>query len=152
MVRKKKTGSRGDGSLSGVKINKRVTKSGSTGKKTKRKDNLHISKKNDVSESIKSPEKTNKDRNETVLKLDNILGISDIHELHKTLHGILNKESDILIDASDVQSVDTAVLQLLTAFCLKLDRNGYNIKWKNPTQTFIDRCCLLNLEELLKLN
>ena len=151
MVRKKKTGARGDGSSGRMKT-KSVTKPGTAGKKTRRKGNLHISKKKNISESTRSPEKTNKGRNESVLKLDNILGISDIHELHKTLHGILNKESDILIDASEVQSVDTAVLQLLTAFCLKMNRNGYNIKWKNPTQTFIDRCCLLNLEELLKLN
>ena len=144
MVSKKKV-VLGDDPLGWMKNEKGFSESKSVRKKTKRKDNILISNENDISEEI------NKSKNESVLKLGNILGISDINELHKTLHDLIDTKRDILIDASDIQSIDTAVLQLLTAFCLKVNNNGYNIKWKNPTQTFIDRCCLLNLEELLKL-
>ena len=152
MVRKKKTEIHGNNPSGGMKKEKDVIASKSVRKKTGRKGNLHKSNENNISENIKLPKQINKNQNKSILKLGNILGISDVNELYKRLHDLINTDRDVLIDASDVQSVDTAVLQLLTAFCLKVGRNGHDIKWKNPTQTFIDRCCLLNLEELLKLN
>lgn len=152
MVRKKKTHVPKAEQLDRVKDKKGIIKSKSTGRKTRRKENIYHSKENKINENINTHKEINKNMNESVLKLDNILGIGEINEFHKTLRDLINSNHDILIDASDTQSVDTAALQLLTTFCLKLNKNGHEIKWKNPTQTFIDRCCLLNLEELLKLN
>ena len=152
MIRKKKTVTTEDKTSGTVKNKKVVTESKSVRKKPVRKNILHKSKVNVIHEDIKYPEEINKNKSESVLKLDSILGISEINKLYKTLQDLKNVNHDILIDASGIQSVDTAVLQLLTAFCLKVNRNGNNIIWKNPTQAFIDRCCLLNLEEILKLN
>ena len=145
---RKKTGATGNTS-SGSTM-KKVVSGARTGKRPAKK-NRNVIKPGGISEDISNSGKSDNNFDKSVLKLENILSISDINELRKTLCGLLDNNGDIEIDASDVQSVDTAILQLLTAFCLKLDKNGHNIKWKNPTQTFIDRCCLLNLEESLKL-
>lgn len=152
MVKRKKTAASGNNPLNSTGGEKRITRNRTVKKKTGKEKNIQKSGDGNRPEKKDTPCEMKNNTGETLLKLDNILSINNIDELYKTLHNLLDADNDIVIDASDTQSVDTAILQLLTAFCLKVNKNGHSIKWKNPTQAFIDRCCLLNLEESLKLN
>jgi anti-anti-sigma regulatory factor len=152
MGKRKKTGALGDDPLGWMKNKKDVHTSESVKENIKRDENINISKKSSVADKNDISNDIDNNIKEPVVKLENIMSIGDVNKLHITLRNLINMDSDILIDASDIQSIDTAVLQLLTAFCMKVNKNGHNIKWKNPSQVFIDRCCLLNLEELLRLN
>lgn len=152
MIKRKKTATSGNSSLNSTSGKKHITRKRTVKRKTGKEKNIHKSGEANTLEKTASSNGMKKNAEEILLKLNNILSINNINELHKTLRELLDTDSNIVIDASDTQSVDTAILQLLTAFCLKVSKNGHSVKWKNPTKAFIDRCCLLNLEESLKLN
>jgi ABC-type transporter Mla MlaB component len=92
------------------------------------------------SKADRSANKSNNAGSETnngqPLVLESILGIADVEDLYKTLGECVNKKHDVAIDASEVESVDTAILQLLLVFIRKMRNEGINVVWHEPSQTF----------------
>lgn len=58
----------------------------------------------------------------------------------------------INIDASQLSRVDTAGLQLLTAFVIDINRQKIDFTWKNVNDELVVCAQRLGLNELLKLN
>jgi len=72
-------------------------------------------------------------------------------QLHKKLGSYINQKNDVVIDASGVNMIDTAMLQLLTVFVTKLKNEGLKVIWKNPSEELINRATLLDLQKQLGL-
>ncbi|NNL06549.1 MAG: STAS domain-containing protein [Gammaproteobacteria bacterium] len=85
------------------------------------------------------------------LTLDSVVVINDARSLYQTLAEIYN-DSDVTIDASAVEMIDTAVLQLLFAFTKKVQAGNHQISWKNPSDEFVSRADLLGLSHHLGIN
>jgi anti-anti-sigma regulatory factor len=85
------------------------------------------------------------------LVLDPVVVINDARSLYQTLAEIDN-DSDVTIDASAVEMIDTAVLQLLFAFTKKVQAGNQQISWTNPSDEFISRADLLGLSHHLGIN
>ncbi|MEE9551485.1 MAG: STAS domain-containing protein [Gammaproteobacteria bacterium] len=82
---------------------------------------------------------------EQSLVLESILGIADVEDLYKTLGEYVDKKQDVVIDASDVSSVDTALLQLLLVFIRKMRNEGINVSWHEPSQAFCKTATVVDL-------
>ena len=85
------------------------------------------------------------------LTLDSVVVINDARSLYQTLAEIEN-DSDVTIDASAVEMIDTAVLQLLFAFTRKVQAGDHQISWKNPSDEFVFRADLLGLSHHLGIS
>jgi anti-anti-sigma regulatory factor len=68
--------------------------------------------------------------------------------LYETLAEI-DDGNDVTIDASAVEMIDTAVLQLLFAFTRKVQAGSHQISWINPSDEFVSRAELLGLSRHL---
>ena len=85
------------------------------------------------------------------LTLDSVVVINNAGSLYQTLAEI-DDDSDVTIDASAVEMIDTAVLQLLFAFTRKVQAGNHRVSWKNPSDEFISRADLLGLSQHLGIN
>lgn len=85
------------------------------------------------------------------LTLDSVVVINDAKSLYQTLAAI-DDDSDVTIDASAVEMIDTAVLQLLFAFTRKVQAGDHQISWKNPSEEFVFRADLLGLSHHLGIS
>ena len=94
---------------------------------------------------------TNKPVATHTLTLDSVVVINNAKSLYQTLAEI-DDDSDVTIDASAVEMIDTAVLQLLFAFTKKVQTGNHQISWINPSDEFVSRADLLGLSQHLGIN
>ena len=79
-----------------------------------------------------------------------ILGITACRDWHRDLDQALNSHAvAIVLDMSSVEKIDTACLQLLTAFVLKARANGIALRWHEPSEHFLSVVNSLNLNAAL---
>jgi anti-anti-sigma regulatory factor len=71
--------------------------------------------------------------------------------LKSKLQKALEKGTPVEVDASKVEKIDTSVMQLLTAFCMRAEAESVEIKWRKPAETVHQAAALLGLERFLKL-
>jgi len=83
-----------------------------------------------------------------IFKFDADLGIADAKTLSEDLGDLLKEQSELVLDVSEIENVDTAVLQLLLAF-LK-EHKGF--RWKMPSENLFNSASLLDLDQHLGLN
>ena len=81
------------------------------------------------------------------LTLDSVTVINNAKALYEELGNVTN--TDVNIDASAVEMIDTAILQLLYAFVAEVTSNNHKINWINPSKEFILRAGLLGLSRNL---
>lgn len=81
------------------------------------------------------------------LTLDSVAVIHNAKALYEEFGKVSN--ADVSIDASAVEMIDTAILQLLYAFVTKVTSNNHKINWINPSDEFISRARLLGLSRNL---
>ena len=89
---------------------------------------------------------------ESQIKLDPVLVISNAQTLHVQLGALLDTKQNITIEAYAVEMVDTAILQLLLAFVIKIKAQGRKIIWTKPSEELIRRATILNLQTGLGLD
>lgn len=81
--------------------------------------------------------------------LDSTLNIQSVVALHERFLQLIDRVPEIRIDASQVEQIDTAHLQLLLVLqqeCVKLQKR---LHIEAPSQRFVRACQLLGLDELL---
>lgn len=83
------------------------------------------------------------------LILDSVLVINDAKSLMQKINQLVESNDDISIDASAVEMIDTAILQLLLAATIKIRSSNHKINWINPSDKFISNASLLGLTESL---
>ena len=77
------------------------------------------------------------------LTLDSVAVINNAKALYDELGKLTN--TDVNIDASAVEMIDTAILQLLYAFVIKVTSSNHKINWIKPSDEIISRARLLGL-------
>lgn len=75
--------------------------------------------------------------------------IRTITALRETLAQVYGEASPVVVDASKVESIDTAALQLLVAFAKSRRDQSRAVDWQTPSSAFCETATLLNLHEPL---
>jgi anti-anti-sigma regulatory factor len=83
--------------------------------------------------------------------LNPVLVINNAKSLSQDFTQLLQNNGDINIDASSVEMIDTAILQLLLAVTNKVKTSKHEVHWLNPSDIFISNVTLLGLSESLGL-
>ena len=78
--------------------------------------------------------------------------IKNVADLRDRLNKALDSGSDIVIDAGKIESVDTAVLQLLAAFISTLQKNSRSFGWKDAPDKIKDLADLADLSNVLRFD
>ena len=112
-----------------------------------------VIKKSVPKKKIKKPAKKEVKKSTVVrenqIMLKAVLAINDAKTVFNELQKKIDTSKDITIDASAVEMVDTAILQLLLSFVRKVRSNGLKVDWKKPSEEFVNRVEMLNLGDLL---
>ena len=116
-----------------------------TRKKVKNKTGASV-KRDTAKTAVKSEVKKAK---ENVLVLQSHARVDSAMELYTDMKSRLDTSQDLVIDAAQVDDIDTAILQLLGSLALSLDKAGHKVILKKPSGEFIDRIKLLGLEQVL---
>lgn len=85
------------------------------------------------------------------IKLQNQLNIRYVSELKEVLQAEMNAGSPVVFDASEVEAVDGAAVQLLVAFSQHASVEGCEIEWLNPSEEFLSAVSLTGLNKVLGL-
>lgn len=88
---------------------------------------------------------------ETVVDCGVSLDISQAAALHARLTQLLTAGIPIIFNGREVQRVDTAMLQLLTAFFRAARAQGMTVAWREPSDILCHCSRLLGLSEELML-
>lgn len=85
------------------------------------------------------------------IALNSVLAINDAKMLYVELDNMLKVKKNISIDASAVEMVDSAILQVLLAFIKKAQLQSIGVTWVKPSKEFVSRSEILNLIDALGL-
>ena len=86
---------------------------------------------------------------ETQLVFEPVLDISGARHLYGQLDNVLAGATALVLDASRVQRIDTAALQLLAAFCRTTRDAGLPLHWRAASPALREAAGLLGLDESL---
>lgn len=100
-----------------------------------------------------TPRKTtsSKSQNQFVLKLARQVSIADVTSLYQSCQSSLGKFKIFIVDASNVESIDTPVAQLLVVFFKELQARKLEFELRKPSQGFSKVVEMLGLEQPLGL-
>lgn len=85
------------------------------------------------------------------LVLESSLVINNASEFYESLKELAVGEQTIEIDASKVEIIDSAILQLLFAFMLDLSEKDIPLSWHKPSENLLHKASILGLTENLGL-
>ncbi len=91
------------------------------------------------------------DEDGTAFVLPGQLGIQDVGELHGLLRDMLDAGGEIRFDASAVDNVDGAGMQLLAVFFKEAVTHGIQVEWRGVSNTLAEAAGVLGLRELLNI-
>ena len=80
------------------------------------------------------------------------LTIAQAVEFHQKLKTAMDEGSTIELDASGVEKVDTAGLQLVVGLQRELDKVGGKLVWKQPSDVVKQAAVTLGLADRLSIN
>lgn len=105
-----------------------------------------------AAQKISTQEKPLKIEANKALTLNPVLVINNAKSLSQDLDKLVKSNKDINIDASAVEMIDTATLQLLLAATIKINSSNHKVNWNSPSDKFISSASLLGLSELLGIS
>lgn len=130
-------------------MKKKLTTKKAVTKKTASKNNA-ASNKLVAKKPVKNVK--NESTSNEIIVLDPVLIINNAKNLSLELRKLLQSSNDITIDASAVEMIDTAILQLLLAITIKIKSAKHEVHWLNPSATFISTANLLGLSKPLGIS
>ena len=83
------------------------------------------------------------------IRLFDRVGIRDVAVLKTRLIDSLGNDTPIVVDLDEAETIDTAVVQLLVAFCNSAQKNGKTVSWKDSSGIRADTARVLGLEQYL---
>ncbi|EIT68467.1 STAS domain-containing protein [Hydrocarboniphaga effusa] len=98
-----------------------------------------------------SPAKLDTDIGNAVIKLDANLGIEQAAALHETLRQRVDDAELVQFEASELQRIHTAALQLFCLFCRDRRRAGHSVEFLRPSESLRKAAALLGATTLLQL-
>lgn len=103
--------------------------------------------------STKPAESNESNNGQLTLMLDTVLVINNASSMHAKMSSFLKKSNDkILIDASMVEMIDTAMIQLLLSLVIGLKSKNVEIIWRSPSSEFVNRVRSLGLAEIFGID
>ena len=84
-------------------------------------------------------------------KLEGPISIADVAELHEQFKTYIAEGDDLEIDCSEVEGVDAAALQLLTAFINEAEKQDNKLIWKEPSDSLQATVLMMGLKDELKM-
>jgi len=81
--------------------------------------------------------------------LDSNPSIQNVEELRQQLVAVSDTISTVVVDASKVESIDTAALQLLAAFVKSVREQSRTVEWRELSDVFHDMADLADLSQWL---
>ena len=87
----------------------------------------------------------------TVVVLESTLTIADAAELHEALLGHVRATTPLVLDASDVEIVDTACLQVIAATFRTAAEKGIPVRIDAPSECFVGAVRQIDLGALFGL-
>lgn len=85
------------------------------------------------------------------LVLKETLDIAGSGELHATLKKYAAKGTNVNLNGSKVETIDTTALQLLLAFTRQVRANGHSVQWQSASETLLKTAALTGLTTALEL-
>lgn len=89
---------------------------------------------------------------DSILQMPEELSIANVTEWQQTLGDFASTANTVTLDAEKLSRVDTAALQLLTAFFVMLKSQQKEVSWLNPSEALVRTAAQLGLEATLLLN
>jgi anti-anti-sigma regulatory factor len=89
---------------------------------------------------------------EAALVLPDTLTIGELGPLHERLQGMLNARCELALDGSQVETIDTAGLQLLAVLCWDAAARGIGVHWCGASTQLTTNAALLGLTAVLGLD
>jgi len=87
----------------------------------------------------------------TVVNCESQVDIGIVVELHEYLKQALSEGQALEIDASQVERIDTSVLQLFHAYIREAGRQGLAVSWSGASEAVHAAARLLGLQQALRL-
>ena len=87
----------------------------------------------------------------TVVNCEPVLDINSAKSLYSHLKEAIEHKHEVDINAAEVSRVDTAILQIFTAFIFESRTLEMSVKWTAVSQNFFATAKLLGLEQELAL-
>lgn len=88
---------------------------------------------------------------ESQLSLPEELSIANVSEWKKQLSELLLKDTPLSLDAAALTRVDTAAIQMLSAFIIQVRSSGQEFSWVEPSETLKSTAQCLGMSEYLAL-
>jgi ABC-type transporter Mla MlaB component len=85
------------------------------------------------------------------INLGSDLGIEQARGLHAQLVSHLNDEEKVVLDASEVERIHAAALQLFCLFCRDRRAAGREVEFQRPSETLRNAAALLGATTLLSM-
>jgi anti-anti-sigma regulatory factor len=92
----------------------------------------------------------NAEQKKVVVTCESNVDISVAGDFHALLQQALTEHSAVEIDASNVERVDAAVLQVLHSFMKEADKEKLEVNWKGISTAFSSSANLLGMSETLR--
>ena len=108
---------------------------------------------NQDTREIKDEEVTDMEisKDEGSFKLEGPNSIADVAELHEHFKTYLTEGGDLEVDCSEVEGVDAAALQLLTAFINEVEKQDNKLIWKEPSESLQAAVHMMGLKNEFKM-
>jgi len=87
----------------------------------------------------------------TMIVCEPNIDISDAEKLLEDLRATLDSASQVEIDASKVERIDTAALQLFLAFILASQQQGLEVVWSGVSEPMLAAANILGIAEAMGL-
>lgn len=147
MVQSKKRKQEKDTAEKKISVKKSVEKN----KKVSKPKQVNRSKIKKPKQAGSPKKKSASKKNNSVIVLSAVMVINEVALLHKKLIKLSASRRTVTLDASKVEMIDTAAIQLLLAFVITMNKKGVSFVWKNPSREFLERTSILNLTAALCL-
>ena len=87
----------------------------------------------------------------TVIACESTVDIKIAADLYAHLKNAVENKHVVEINATDVQRIDTAILQVFLAFVLEAKAQGLQVIWQGVSDAFYAAASLLGITEQLEL-
>jgi len=102
-------------------------------------------------ERLEATQPPETDRSSGSVRLGAELGVDQADSLKTQLMETVGRDGTVTLDASEVQRIHTAALQLLCMFCRDRRNAGREVSWKQPSTALRSAAALLGATTLLRL-
>jgi ABC-type transporter Mla MlaB component len=99
----------------------------------------------------KSSSSSKQEESPFLIELDSAITIRDVSELLEQLNNISPDKNELVFEASKVERVDTAALQLLSGFYLFAIDAGKKVIWNRPSEALCKAVELLGLTKVINM-